>query len=403
MSRKLRSLLAALGLITVTGLGAVTIRPKAPVRHGRHGDVAQHHRVERRILLGLDGFCLVRTRLRHPMKKLLAIISLALFVLGSTTCQQPQVYVDRSGQYVDAGHRPLEAPGPQQCVIVYTAYTSSSTYTVPQNCFFVPAFIMGAGGAGGGGAGGTTTGATSNSSGGAGGGAAGNFVPVIVKTAPGNTLTITTGVGGFGSNSTGGTAGNNGTSGQNGGNSSIVDTTASGTQWNAIGGQGGQGGIAYGQASFFPWASGGSPTAGYPYNLYNGGCGAPGCGGNGGVQTTTLGYQAAQAGYSGASNGGGAGAAAGTTNTNLGGGGGGGGGGSSTKSSSGGGQPGGAGGAGSAAGNGSTGSAGNGGSQTGGIGSGGGGGGGGGNGATGGGTGGAGGNGGGGAVYIGGI
>ncbi|MDP4199626.1 MAG: hypothetical protein Q8922_03385 [Bacteroidota bacterium] len=113
-------------------------------------------------------------------------------------------------------------------------YTSSTTYVVPSGITTI--YATGIGGAGGGGGGGGDNGGTGGGSGG--GGGAGEYIPPLgLSVTPGETLTITVGIGGSGG-SAGTSTGTLSTVGGNGNVTSIVGST-SGTLLVANGGTGG--------------------------------------------------------------------------------------------------------------------------------------------------------------------
>jgi len=134
-------------------------------------------------------------------------------------------------------------------------FTASGTTVVPAGLHTCVATIIGSGGGGGGGAGGNP-GSSIGNAGGAGGGA-GVLETVTFPTAPGHTITVTIGLGGgFGA---GGAAGAVGVVGSTGDPTTVQDTTAGGTIWNAQGGGGGQGGQLSSEAGFAPVTLGGIP------------------------------------------------------------------------------------------------------------------------------------------------
>ncbi|WP_050010707.1 phage tail protein [Herbaspirillum sp. B65] len=205
----------------------------------------------------------------------------------------------KSGQAINAEF--LNATLKQVAPLRFAVFTSSGTFTVPDDVTALRV-SAGGGGGGGGGAGGAYNGGGSGyaaSGGGGGGGAASYLIDVLVPVTPGQVLNVVIGAGGAG-----GVHGGLDLDGQRGGKGGDTSLTGDGVNIVSTGGPGGDGtryaGGAYvtlvGGAGF---GNGGTPgTAGNatPGNGYsmggiggNGGNSPWGTGGGGGVsQSSTL-------------------------------------------------------------------------------------------------------------------
>ena len=171
---------------------------------------------------------------------------------------------------------PLFFPGPGQ-TLQWTAYTSTTTFTVPPN---VKGYsTLGCSGGGGGAAGvtGATGGGLNHAGGGGGGGS--QLQPCYLTVAPSDSITVTIGTGGAGGLSSN-TAGVHGTV-------THINDTTSGAQCYFTEGSGGTSDIGD-SVGLFP-SAGGSPTTSRGANLYVLTSAAiPGAGGTGGTQNSNF-------------------------------------------------------------------------------------------------------------------